>query len=51
MDLCLGLIVQYILLMSKYRAREASEEKKYVAPYKLPVSDRFALTFLVLPCF
>ena len=29
---------------------ERSERgKKYVAPYKLP--DRFALTFLVLPCF
>ena len=50
MDLCLCLIVQYILLMSKYRASEASEEKDYhVAPYKLP--DRSALTFLVLPCF
>ena len=32
----------------KYRVSEASEEKN-VAPYKLP--DRFALTFLVLPCF
>ena len=29
------------------RAKRA--RKYYVAPYKLP--DRFALTFLVLPCF
>ena len=31
------------------RAKRAREEKKYVAPYKLP--DRFALMFFLLPCF
>ena len=51
MDLCLCVIVQYILLfinvLNTERAKRA--RKKYVAPYQLP--DRFALTFLVLPCF
>ena len=43
MDLCLCLIVQYVLLfinvLNTERAKRVS--KKYVAPYKLP--DRFAL--------
>ena len=51
MDVCLCVIVQYILLfinvLNTERAKRA--RKKYVAPYQLP--DRFALTFLVLPCF
>ena len=38
------LIVHFINVLNTERAR-----KKYVATYKLP--DRFALTFLVLPCF
>ena len=37
-------IIHFINVLNTERAR-----KKYVASYKLP--DRFALTFLVLPCF
>ena len=37
----------FINVLNTERAKRA--RKKYVAPYKLP--DRFALTFLVLPCF
>ena len=37
--------IHFINVLNTERARK----KNYVAPYKLP--DRFALTFLVLPCF
>ena len=39
--------IHFIYVLYTERAKRA--RKKYVAPYKLP--DRFALTFLVLPCF
>ena len=39
--------IPFINVLNIERAKRA--RKKYVAPYKLP--DRFALTFLVLPCF
>ena len=39
--------IHFINVLNTERAKRA--RKKYVASYKLP--DRFALTFLVLPCF
>ena len=39
--------VHFINVVSTKREKRA--RKKYVAPYKLP--DKFAFTFLVLPCF
>ena len=39
--------IHFINVLNTERAKRA--RKKNVAPYKMP--DRFALTFLVLPCF
>ena len=39
--------IHFINILNTERAKRA--RKNYVAPYKLP--DRFALTFLVPPCF
>ena len=40
--------IHFINVLNTERAKRA-RKKNYVASYKL--SDRFALTFLVLPCF
>ena len=39
--------IHFINVLNTERAERV--RKKYVAPYKLP--DRYAFTFLVLPCF
>ena len=44
-DCTIHFIIYYVL--NTERAKRA--RKKYASPYKL--QDRFALTFLVLPCF
>ena len=41
--------IHFINVLNTERAKRARKKYVTLTPYKLP--DRFALTFLVLPCF